>query len=191
MSPESLIVSYGYPLLFVGVMFEGETCLIIGAFLAHRGYLSLPMVMIVALLGTLLTDQAFFWLGKTKGGDFLARRPKWQSAAQKALRLTGRYQILLIISFRFLYGLRMVTPFVIGASGFPRKLFVPLNLFGAVIWVVVIGLAGYAFGHLMELILADLRKYELWIVLGLFVIGSAAGVYRWLKRRREQQPAEI
>jgi membrane protein DedA with SNARE-associated domain len=191
MSPESLIVSYGYPLLFVGVMFEGETCLIIGAFLAHRGYLSLPMVMIVALLGTLLTDQAFFWLGKTKGGDFLSRRPKWQSAAQKALRLTGRYQILLIISFRFLYGLRMVTPFVIGASGFPRKLFVPLNLFGAVIWVVVIGLAGYAFGHLMELILADLRKYELWIVLGLFVIGSAAGVYRWLKRRREQQPAEI
>ena len=35
--------------------------------------------------------------------------------------------------FRFLYGLRMTTPFVIGMSGFPRKLFAPLNLFGAVI----------------------------------------------------------
>jgi membrane protein DedA with SNARE-associated domain len=45
-----------------------------------------------------------------------------------------------------------------------------------VIWVVVIGLAGYALGHLMELILADVRKYELWITLGLFVIGSVAGI---------------
>ncbi len=45
------------------------------------------------------------------------------------------------------------------------------------------GLVGYAFGHLMELILADVRKYELWIALGLFVSGSAAGFYHWLKRR--------
>jgi hypothetical protein len=35
--------------------------------------------------------------------------------------------------FRLLYGLRMTTPFVIGMSGFPRKLFAPLNPFGPVI----------------------------------------------------------
>jgi membrane protein DedA with SNARE-associated domain len=28
-------------------------------------------------------------------------------------------------------------------SGYTRKLFAPLNLFGAVTWVMVIGLAGY------------------------------------------------
>jgi membrane protein DedA with SNARE-associated domain len=86
----------------------------------------------------------------------------------------------------------MTTPFVIEISGFTSKLFAPLNLFGAVIRVAFTGLAGYAFGHLMVLILADVRKYELWIALGPFVIGSKRGsIIHWLKRRDKQPPAEL
>lgn len=186
MSLESLIIHYGYWLLFFGVMLEGETFLVIGAFLAHRGYLSLPLVMLTAFVSTIAIDQAYFWLGRTKGSRFLSTRPTWQARVEQVKAKLERWQTALVIGFRFIYGMRSITPFVIGMSGFPARRFLLLNLTGGVIWVVVIGLLGYAFGHAMELALDDVRKYELWIILGIIVVGSAMGAYHLLLRRREQ-----
>ena len=184
MSVESLIIHYGYWLLFFGVLLEGETFLVIGAFLAHRGYLSLPLVMLTAFLSTISTDQFYFWLGRTKGSVFLEKRPAWQAGVAKVNAKLQRWQTGLVIGFRFIYGLRSVTPFVIGMSGFPARRFLLLNLTGGVIWVLVIGSLGYAFGHAMELALEDMRKYELWIILGIFVVGTAVGAYHLLLRHR-------
>ena len=187
MSPEALVLAYGYPLLFIGIIFEGETFLLIGAFLAHRGYLNLPIVMAVAFASTVLTDQTFFWIGRTRGMTILTRHPEWESRVDKVRRLLEKYQLSLIVTFRFLYGLRILTPLVIGASGFSPRLFLLFNLIGAVIWVISIGLAGYAFGHAMEIILADIRKYELWIVIGIFVIGTASIIGFWIINRLKRE----
>jgi len=186
MSLESLIIHYGYGLLFFGVMLEGETFLVIGAFLAHRGYLSLPLVMLTAFLSTFAIDQIYFWLGRTNGSVFLAKRPTWQAGVAKVNAKLQRWQTGLVIGFRFIYGLRSITPFVIGMSGFPARRFLLLNLTGGFIWVVVIGLLGYAFGHAMELALEDVRKYEMWIILGVLVVGAAVGAYHLLIRHRER-----
>ena len=177
MSLESLIIAYGYPLLFVGTLVEGETAVIIAGFLAHRGYLRLPGVILVAFLGTFAADQFFFWLGQTRGKTFLDQRPGWQPRVIKASQLLERYGLWLIVSFRFLYGLRTVIPLVIGLSGFSPRRFMLLNGIGALIWAVVIATAGYAFGQVIELFLADLRRYELWIALGLAVGGSLVWLY--------------
>ncbi len=187
MSPEALVLAYGYPIIFIGIIFEGETFLLIGAFLAHRGYLNLPIVMAVAFASTVLTDQAFFWVGKTRGMTILTRHPEWESRVDKVRRLLEKYQFSLIVAFRFLYGLRILTPLVIGTSGFSPRLFLLFNLMGAVIWVVSIGLAGYAFGHAMEIILADIRKYEIWVVIGLFVIGTASIIGFWIINRLKRE----
>jgi membrane protein DedA with SNARE-associated domain len=184
---ESLIIHYGYWLLFFGIMLEGETMLVIGAFLAHRGYLSLPLVMLTALISTFTADQIYFWLGRIKGNAFLQKRPAWQASVAKVNDKLQRSQTWLVIGFRFIYGMRTITPFIIGMSAFPAQRFVILNLIGAAIWVIVIGLLGYAFGHAMEMVLDDIRKYELWIILGLLVIGSAVGLYHFLRRAQERQ----
>ena len=178
---ESLIIHYGYWILFFGAMLEGETVLVIGAFLAHRGYLSLPLVMLTAFISTVIADQIYYWLGRTKGNAILAKRPAWQSSVAKVKAKLQRWQTWLVISFRFIYGMRTIAPFIIGMTGFPAGRFMLLNLIGGGIWVVVIGLLGYAFGHAMELALDDVRKYEIWIIFGLFVSGSAVGLYHLLK----------
>ncbi|HWQ31482.1 MAG TPA: DedA family protein [Blastocatellia bacterium] len=177
MSFESLTIHYGYPLLFAGTVFEGETFLLIGAFLAHRGYLNLPLVMLTCFLASFATDQGWFLVGRNRGSAFAARRPRWQRRLQRVQKLLDKYGLLLIIGFRFAWGLRIATPFVIGASGFSRRRFLLLNLIGGLVWALVIGLAGYVFGHALELLLADLRRYELWIVLALLSGGTA--VWLW------------
>ena len=46
---EHLLIKYGYFVLFLGVAVEGEGFLLVASFMAHRGYLYLPVVMLVAL----------------------------------------------------------------------------------------------------------------------------------------------
>ena len=67
MSLESLVASYGYAALFLGTLLEGETVLILAGIMAHLGLMKLPLVMLVALLGSFLGDQFYFFLGRKKG----------------------------------------------------------------------------------------------------------------------------
>lgn len=110
MSLETLISTYGYAAIGIGAFLEGETILILGGLAAHRGYLELPWVIVCAFLGTLFGDQLYFYIGRTKGKALLERRPHWKSKSEKVFLLLNRHQVWVILGFRFLYGLRTVTP---------------------------------------------------------------------------------
>ena len=69
---ESLLSTYGYPILLIGTFLEGETVLILGGFFAHLGYLSLNWVIVCGLCGTLFGDQLFFLIGRHHGKTVLA-----------------------------------------------------------------------------------------------------------------------
>lgn len=165
------IIDYGYFALFIGTFLEGETILVIAGFLAHRGYLSLPWVIVAAFLGTFAGDQTFFYLGRWKGIAFLQKHPLWRSKTDKAFCLLNRHQMLVILGFRFLYGVRNVTPFVIGTCGIAPGRFFVLNFIGALVWAAVVGFLGYQFGYLAEVLLGEIQRYELSILAALLVAG--------------------
>ncbi len=162
MSLEALITQYGYWALLLGTFLEGETILVIAGFLAFRGYLELPWVITVAFIGTYMGDQFFFYLGRYKGKAYLSRRPHWQVRADRALRLLNRHEIPLVLGFRFLYGIRSVTPFVIGSSGFSPLRFAVLNAIGGIVWAVLVGVLGYYFGKTLNHAIDEFKRYELW-----------------------------
>lgn len=184
MSLEQLISTYGYTAIAIGTFLEGETVLVLGGFAAHRGYLDLTWVIIWAFLGTLFGDQLYFYIGRSRGMAFINRRPRWQARSERVYKLLHKHQYLLILGFRFLYGLRTVTPFLLGASGIPKFRFMILNLIGAAIWAVAIGVLGYLFGNTIELLLNDIKRYELWLFAGLAVLGLLVWCFYWLRRRR-------
>ncbi|HKJ52204.1 MAG TPA: DedA family protein [Gammaproteobacteria bacterium] len=182
MSLQELISNYGYAAIAVGTFFEGETILILGGFAAHRGYLELPWVVVSAFLGTLCGDQLYFYIGRSKGVSAFAERPGWKQKSDKVFRLMNRHQTWLILGFRFIYGIRTVTPFLIGASRVSPLRFLVLNTIGGLVWAVVVGTLGYLFGQTLELIVADLKKYELFAFAGLAGIGLLVWTfYQWRK----------
>src|SRR5512139_3378693 len=63
-SMELLLVKYGYVLLFLGVAIEGEAFLIAASFLAHRGTLHLPMVILVAVASNCAADQIYYVMAR-------------------------------------------------------------------------------------------------------------------------------
>ena len=172
---EHLIETYGYLAVLLGTFFEGETILVLAGFAAHRGYLYLPWVILAAFAGTLCADQLMFYLGRRHSQALLARLPSWKGRIDKAQMLLERFHTPLILSFRFLYGLRTVTPFVIGMSTVPAGKFMVFNCIGALVWAVIIGSGGYFFGSALEILIGDIKRYE-YSILGSIVL-TGAGIW--------------
>jgi len=172
MTLEHLFDTYGYLAILIGTFLEGETILVLGSIASKLGYLKLPWVIVCAFTGTLLGDQLFFFVGRYKGQSFLNHRPTWYTRAETVRRILKRHPIPIILGFRFLYGLRTVTPFVIGMSRVPIPEFVVLNIIGAALWAIGIG----ALGHGLELILGDIKRYEI-AVLGIIAL---SGIVMWI-----------
>jgi len=166
-----LVSTYGYVAIVIGTFFEGETILILGGLAAHRGYLDLPWVIASALIGTVLGDQLYFHIGRIKGQDMLEKRPRLRVRSERVFDLLRRHQVLLIVGFRFLYGLRTVTPILIGVSRVSPVRFLLLNIIGAFFWATVIGGLGYVFGQTLEILIGDIKQYELLIFLILMTVG--------------------
>jgi membrane protein DedA with SNARE-associated domain len=160
MTFESLVLTYGYPALFVAMFLEGETPLIIAGFLAHRGYLSLPVVMVVATVATILIDQILFHLGRKRGRAIIQSHPSWAEKAGRLELKFKHYHTLILVGFRFLYGLRTVAPLAIGISGVGALRFILLNTVGAVLWVSVVAGVGYGLGETLERLVSDFYRYE-------------------------------
>ncbi len=177
MAFEATIEKFGYWAILLGTALEGETILVVAGYLAHRGYLRLPYVIAAAMFGTIIGDQTFFQLGRQSGGAFLARHPNWQTRAARVQRLFNRHRIALVMGFRFMYGIRTVSPFVIGMSGFSRKLFLLLNVASAAIWAIVVGCGGYAFGHVLEKLLTEAKRIEIPVIIGIIGIGFAIWIW--------------
>ena len=182
---ETLLTQFGYPILFIGTFLEGETIMVLAGVAAKLGYLSLDWVILCGLGGTLFGDQLYFFLGRRYGSKLLARHPDWQPRIERVMQKFKRHQNLLILGFRFLYGLRSVTPFAIGMSGISYLRFALLNAIGAAIWAIAIGCAGYYFGHAVEAILGNIKHFEIELMLAV----TGFGLFLWLvnqyRRRRK------
>ena len=184
MTLAELVSTYGYVAIAIGTFFEGETILILGGLAAHQGYLDLSGVIASAFAGTMFGDQLYFYIGRIKGYSVLEKRPHWKRKSERVLRLLHKHQILLILGFRFLYGTRTITPFLIGISRVSPVRFLILNIIGASVWAAVIGGLGYVFGQTLESLLGDIKKYELLISLILLAIGALVWTVYYVRNKR-------
>lgn len=99
-----------------------------------------------------------------------------------------RYPVLLVLGFRFIYGICAVTPFAIGMSNISYLRFALLNALGAAIWAVAIGLAGFYFGRSVEVVLGDIKRYEIEILAFVSIVGLLVwGVFLFRRRKSRQQ----
>jgi hypothetical protein len=78
-----LVVEHGYLITFFSALIEGETILTLGGLAAHRGYLHLPLLIVLAALGSFLGDQIYFLIGRRFGQRLIARFPRFKPAIRR------------------------------------------------------------------------------------------------------------
>lgn len=177
-----LLSQYGYLAVLVGSLLEGETVLVLAGFGSHQGYLSLPLVILLACIGGVLGDQFFFFLGRHYGTTLLARFPRLAARAQPVNKLIEHHHTRLIFGVRFMYGLRIVGPLMLGMSQVSTWRFVVFNLLGAVVWASLFSGAGYLFGQTLAWILTDLKRYEE-LILALIIAVAIIAILLHRRRR--------
>jgi len=181
----ALIQSYGYPLTFIGAVFEGETILTLAGLAAHRGHLAWPVLWILAAMGGMLGDTIYFALGRRYGAELLSRWPRFAPAIERVRRLVRGHPALAVILVRFLYGARIAGPVVIGSSRFAWSHYLALNAVGALLWSACWLTVGYALGAAAEQVVGNLAKIERELFLA--VLAGALIVALVLKLRARAQ----
>jgi membrane protein DedA with SNARE-associated domain len=184
----ALISQYGYALLAVGCFLEGETVLLAAGFAAHQSLLDWRLVALVAALAGTAGDQFYFALGRHGGGRVLQRLPSLTRHLPRARRLLDRYHAGLIPAIRFMVGLRIAGPLLIGSSGFDPWRFGWLNALGAAAWSALFTGLGYGLGAGAERLVGHLERIEGMLLVGL--LGTALVVrvaWRFHCRRRRRR----
>lgn len=187
---EALLIKYGYFLLFFGVAVEGEAFLLAGSFLARRGYFSLWLVILVAVLSNCTADIVYYFLARARGREWLDRRFGDNSHYQRVLVLTERHAGWLLLVSRYAFGFRIIIPAACGTFRMPPVRFTIINLFAGIIWAIPTALLGFYFGSAAGPLLERARHYEFVILALLIVSGAAILAFRharktgWLENLR-------
>jgi membrane protein DedA with SNARE-associated domain len=179
---EELLRTYGYAAVLVGTFLEGESILFAGGYAAQQGYLSLPLVILAAFSGSFAGDQMFFTIGRRQGGKILARHPRWQARVLRVHQLMERFHTIFILGFRFLYGLRTLSPFVLGTSDVTHRRFFFLNMIGAGIWAATVATVGYFFGSVLPRVWERVQGYRGPVLVGVLGVVGVIAVVIWRRR---------
>ena len=180
---ETLLREYGYLLIFVITLFEGETVLIIAGILAHQGLLNIELSVLSAFLGSTIGDQLFFHLARQEGYEFIKKFKYVASVLPRAEKLVKKHGTYIVLVSRFIYGLRTALVVMCGVAKMPSLKFSIYNIISALIWAVSYGFLGYFFSEAIGTV-TGLKKLEVVIAAA---IAIAALIY-WIVRAANSKP---
>jgi len=183
MTIEQFVSQWGLLGLFGGALLEGETFAILGGLFARRGLLSLPLVMLVLTVGSFTADQIWFYLGRHFREHPRVKRMLAGEKARQALAMLERRPIPFLFSFRFIWGIRTVSPIIIGTSNVSARLYLLLNALAAVSWALIFSTIGYALGRVAEQLLGSLARFEHVMLVAVLPLLLLALLGAWAGRR--------
>jgi membrane protein DedA with SNARE-associated domain len=183
---QGLIARYGLAAIFIGAGVEGETSVIAGGVFAHKQFFPLWAVIAAAATGSFGADQLCFYAGRHYRGYPLVRRMTGKVAYAKAMKKLERHPTAFILGFRFLYGLRTVSPMAVGTSQVKARTFLLLNAIAALIWAILFTGIGYGFGGSIERTFRRSTLTEhvpLALTALLLILIAVSQIVRWLHHR--------
>ena len=184
MQIEELLSYYGLWGIGIGAGLEGETAAVLGGVLVHRGVLSFIPVVLAASLGSFMADQMFFVLGRRFRDTAHLRKVQQRPTYRRALTFFERHPVGFVFGFRFLYGLRTISPIAIGTTNYPAARFMFINAAAALLWGVGFVSLGYFFGQAIEAIFGRVHLVKVIIAILAVLVIAAYIVRPMLARRR-------
>ncbi|WP_431275664.1 DedA family protein [Variovorax ureilyticus] len=176
--------NYGYLAVFLGGLFEGETILMLGAFAVHQGYLSLGPLIACGAAAAFFTDQFYFHLGRRKGAEWLAKRPKLHSYVERISGFVTRHPIATIFVMRFAWGLRIAMPVTLGMGRMAALPYAGFCAIAAVVWATVVSLFGVKITAWIHAAVGHLRPYEHRLIITAFIVAVVLALLRQWRTRR-------
>ena len=176
---------------FVGLVFPGETAVIIGGALAGQGENSVVLMLAIVWFCAWAGDTVSFLLGQRLGRGFVLRHgPKVRITEQRFAQVESYFQRhggKTILIGRFIGLVRALAPFIAGSSGMTYRAFVPYSVLGTGLWAATFTLLGYFISE-------NINEATELASRGIFVFGAVVGTVvalvlgiRFLRVRENRQ----
>jgi len=154
---------WGYPGIIVLMFLESsffpfpsEVVIIPAGYLASQGKMSLPMVILWGIVGSVLGAGFNYWLAVRWGRPFFERYGRYllisHASLEKSERFFARHGHISTFVGRLLPGIRQYISLPAGLARMNIPLFLIFTALGAGIWVTILALLGYLIGNNQELI---------------------------------------
>lgn len=183
---------WSYPLLTVLVILEGRIVTLLAAVAASLGYMRLPLVMVCAIVGGIVADGLWYFLGYKYGNGPILRFGRWLGLRrhhleqlQAEMRESGPRLLFAAKAFSVL-----VIPVLVaaGMARVPFRRWFPIVLLGELIWVPALAVIGYQTTEVVRRVELGLHYLPLAGGLALLILMLAAA--RRLKSGRVREKTE-
>lgn len=168
--------------------FPSEIVMPPAGYLAWKGEMSLTLVLLSGIFGSILGALFNYWLAVKLGRPFLLKYGKYffisQESIDKADKFFQKHGHISTLVGRLLPVIRQYISLPAGISRMPLKTFTIFTTIGAGVWVVVLTFAGYFLGEHQELLKEYLHVISIsCIVLALII---SLGYYFVLKGKNKK-----
>jgi len=167
--------------LLVGFFLPGDSLLITAGLFAARGDLNLYVLLISLIIAAIVGDTVGFFIGRFLGTSLYAKedsfffRKKHIAAAHAFYEKHGGKTIIFA---RFIPIIRTFAPTVAGAAQMDYKRFFLFNVFGGLLWVVSLILAGFYLGSVFG---DTIDKYIHVLIIGVIFLSFLPLLIKWLQ----------
>ena len=187
-----LIFDWGYLGIFAlmavessFIPFPSEIVLVPAGYLASKGDMSVLMIMLSALGGSLVGAFINYYLALTLGRRFLVKFGKYFFIKEETLLKMEEYfkkhGHISTFTGRLIPGIRQLISIPAGLSRMNIIQFSLFTALGAGVWSLILTLLGYFIGENQELIEQYLKQITIAVIGSLIILGSI--YYKYQKRR--------
>lgn len=167
--------------------FPSEVVMPPAGYLAWKGEMSLPLVLIAGIAGSLLGALFNYWLAVKLGRPLLIKYGKYffisQETIDKADKFFQKHGHISTFVCRLLPGIRQYVSLPAGLARMPMKPFCLYTGLGAGVWVCVLTFAGYLLGEHQDL----LKEYLHVITIACIALACViAGGYYFIQKRHKK-----
>ena len=188
-----LIFDWGYLGIFLlmavessFIPFPSEIVLIPAGYLASKGDMSITMIMLSALGGSLVGAFINYLLARTLGRKFLLRYGHYFFIKEETLlkmeNFFASHGHISTFTGRLIPGIRQLISIPAGLARMNIAEFTAFTTLGAGIWALILTLIGYFIGENQELIHQYLKQITIITIAFLFIIGLL--YFKYQKNRK-------
>ncbi|MBQ6772994.1 MAG: DedA family protein [Synergistaceae bacterium] len=168
--------------------FPSEVVMPPAGYLAWKGEMSLALVLLSGIAGSLLGALFNYWIAVKLGRPFLIKYGKYffvsEESINKADEFFSRHGHISTFVCRLLPGIRQYISLPAGIARMPMKSFLLFTTLGAGIWVTVLTFAGYLLGEHQDL----LKEYLHVITIACISIAVAVTlIYLFIVKRKNRK----
>ena len=183
------VSDWGYLILFLWSILEGELGLIFAGLAAHTGHLNVFLAIFIAGLGGFVGDQIYFYIGRFNKAYIQKRFKNHRRKLAFAHLLLQKYGWPIIFIQRYMYGMRTVIPISIGLTRYSALKFAIINLISAWVWAAVTIILAYIFGdYILQLL--EWFKNKPYIFIALLIV-FAGGIFYYFEIQTKKVDKKI